>query len=62
MAKHYATPGMTVDLGAGDSGYKQTIGAVQGPVLRDWQLVRPGLPAMVGRMLKRCWGASGNPG
>ncbi len=52
----------TVDWGAGDSGYKQTIGAAQGPVLRDWLLVRPGLPAMVGRMLKGWWGASGNPG
>ncbi|WP_188444846.1 GNAT family N-acetyltransferase [Sphingomonas psychrolutea] len=52
----------TVDWGAGDSGYKQTIGAVQGPVLRDWLLVRPGLSAMVGRMLKGWWGASGNPG
>ncbi|WP_353204269.1 GNAT family N-acetyltransferase [Sphingomonas sp.] len=51
-----------VDWGAGDSGYKQTIGAVQGPVLRDWLLVRPGLPAMVGRMLKGWWGASGNRG
>ncbi|BCA60619.1 GNAT family N-acetyltransferase [Sphingomonas sp. HMP6] len=52
----------TVDWGAGDSGYKQTIGAMQGPVLRDWLLVRPGLPALVGQMLKGWWGASGNPG
>lgn len=51
----------TVDWGAGDSGYKQTIGAVQGPVLRDWLLVRPGLSALVGRMLKGWWSASGNP-
>ena len=51
----------TVDWGAGDSGYKQTIGAVQGPALRDWLLVRPGLPALVGRMLKGRWGATGNP-
>ena len=49
----------TVDWGAGDSGYKQTIGAVQGPALRDWLLVRPGLPAMLGRILKGRWAASG---
>lgn len=51
----------TVDWGAGDSGYKQTIGAVQGPALRDWLLVRPGLPALLGRLLKGRWIASGNP-
>ena len=49
----------SVDWGAGDSGYKQTIGAVQGRALRDWLLVRPGLPAMLGRMLKGRWRASG---
>ena len=49
----------TVDWGAGDSGYKQTIGSVQGPALRDWLLVRPGVPAMLGRMLKGYWTASG---
>ena len=52
----------TVDWGAGDSGYKQTIGAVQGPALRDWLLVRPGLPAMLGRMFARRWAASGQGG
>jgi len=51
----------TIDWGAGDSGYKRTIGAVQGPALRDWLLVRPGLPALLGRMLKGRWAASGNP-
>lgn len=51
----------TVDWGAGDSGYKQTIGAEQGPAIRDWLLVRPGLPAILARMLKRRWAASGNP-
>ena len=49
----------TVDWGAGDSGYKQTIGAVQGAALRDWLLMRPGLPAMLGRMFARRWAASG---
>uniref|UniRef100_UPI0035CC5583 GNAT family N-acetyltransferase n=1 Tax=uncultured Sphingomonas sp. TaxID=158754 RepID=UPI0035CC5583 len=48
-----------VDWGAGDSGYKQTLGAVQGPALRDWLLVRPGVPALVGRALKGRWSASG---
>lgn len=49
----------TVDWGAGDSGYKQTLGAVQGPALRDWLLVRPGIPALLARTLKGCWAASG---
>ncbi len=49
----------TVDWGAGDSGYKQTIGAVQGPAIRDWLLVRPGLSALLARMLKARWTASG---
>jgi CelD/BcsL family acetyltransferase involved in cellulose biosynthesis len=50
----------TVDWGAGDSGYKQTLGAVQGPALRDWLLVRPGVPALLGHALKARWAASGN--
>ena len=52
----------SVDWGAGDSGYKTTLGAEQGPALRDWLLVRPGVPAFVGAMLKGRWAASGNPG
>ena len=40
-----------VDRGAGD-GDKQTLGAVQGPALRDWLLVRPGLPALLGRVTR----------
>jgi CelD/BcsL family acetyltransferase involved in cellulose biosynthesis len=48
-----------VDWGAGDSGYKQVIGAEQGAAIRDWLLVRPGLPALLGRMLKRLWERSG---
>lgn len=51
-----------VDWGAGDSGYKQTIGAVPGPALRDWLLVRPGLPATLARMLRWRWAASGQGG
>ncbi|QNQ07802.1 GNAT family N-acetyltransferase [Sphingomonas alpina] len=50
----------TVDWGAGDSGYKRVIGAEQGPAIRDWLLVRPGLPAMLGRALKSVWERSGN--
>jgi CelD/BcsL family acetyltransferase involved in cellulose biosynthesis len=34
----------TVDWGAGDSGYKRTIGAAAGPMIRDWLFVRPGVP------------------
>ena len=40
-----------VDWGAGDSGYKQVIGAEPGPALRDWLLLRPGMPAAAGRAL-----------
>ncbi len=47
----------TVDWGAGDSGYKRVIGAAKGPAIRDWLLVRPGLPAMAGRALARRVGA-----
>lgn len=51
---------VTVDWGAGDSGYKRVIGAQAGPAIRDWLFVRPGLPALVGRLLKRLWRRSGN--
>ncbi len=53
---------LAVDWGAGDSGYKRTIGAEQGPAIRDWLLLRPGLPAVAGRMLGRLWRRSGNVG
>lgn len=49
-----------VDWGAGDSGYKRTIGAEPGPAIRDWLLLRPGLPAFAGKMLARMWRRSGN--
>ena len=45
----------TVDWGAGDSGYKQALGAGPGPVLRDWLLFRPGLTALAGRALAGTW-------
>lgn len=48
-----------VDWGAGDSGYKQTIGAVAGPAIRDWLLVRPGAGAVIARALAGRWRASG---
>lgn len=48
-----------VDWGAGDSGYKQTIGAVEGPAIRDWLLVRPGVSALAARALAGQWRASG---
>nr|WP_276046539.1 MULTISPECIES: GNAT family N-acetyltransferase [unclassified Sphingomonas] len=49
-----------VDWGAGDSGYKQVIGADRGPAIRDWLLLRPGWPAWVGRLLRGRWRASGH--
>jgi CelD/BcsL family acetyltransferase involved in cellulose biosynthesis len=52
--------GMTqVDWGAGDSGYKSTIGAEPGPAIRDWLLLRPGAPSMFGRVLQGMWRRSG---
>jgi len=36
------------------------IGAEQGPAIRDWLLLRPGLPAVVGRLLASAWRRSGN--
>lgn len=44
-----------VDWGMGDSGYKRTIGADEGPMIRDWLFLRPGLTATVGRLLARFW-------
>lgn len=49
----------TVDWGAGDSGYKQVIGAVKGPAIRDWLLVRPGAAALAARALGGWWRRSG---
>lgn len=50
----------TVDWGAGDGGYKGTIGAARGPAIRDWLLVRPGAPAFAARMLRSIWARSGH--
>lgn len=49
-----------VDWGAGDSGYKQVIGAEPGPAMRDWLLLRPGFAAVVGRALGGLWRRSGH--
>lgn len=48
-----------VDWGAGDSGYKGVIGADRGPAIRDWLLLRPGTPAMMGHGLRHLWRRSG---
>ena len=44
-----------VDWGAGDSGYKQVIGAEEGPAIRDWLLLRPGWPALGGKLAAGAW-------
>lgn len=48
----------TVDWGMGDSGYKKTIGAEDGPMIRDWLFLKPGPTALAGRMLARLWAKS----
>ncbi len=48
-----------VDWGAGDSGYKQVIGATRGPAIRDWLIVRPGASALAARALAGVWRRSG---
>lgn len=48
-----------VDWGAGDSGYKQTIGATPGPAIRDWLLFAPGIGAAAGRLVAPLWRRSG---
>ncbi len=49
-----------VDWGAGDSGYKQVIGAQVDAPIRDWILLRPGFPALAGRLLGWIWRRSGH--
>jgi len=51
-----------VDWGAGDSGYKRTLGAVAGPALRDWLLLSPRLPRPVAALVARRWRGSGGTG
>jgi CelD/BcsL family acetyltransferase involved in cellulose biosynthesis len=51
-----------VDWGAGDSGYKRTIGAEPGPMIRDWLFVRPGLPGLIAGLFERRWRGSGQGG
>lgn len=48
-----------VDWGAGDAGYKRTIGAEQGPVIRDWLFIRPGVTEKIARLAGHFWRASG---
>lgn len=44
-----------VDWGAGDSGYKRTIGAAAGPAIRDWLLIRPGPIAALAPLVRLAW-------
>lgn len=51
-----------VDWGAGDSGYKRTIGAEEGPMIRDWLFVRPGVTSLIARLFETRWQRSGQGG
>jgi len=44
----------TVDWGIGRA-HQRAIDAAKGPAIRDWLLVRPGLPALLGRVLRGLW-------
>lgn len=44
----------TIDWGIGE-GHRRAIDAETGPALREWLLVRPGLPALLGRVLRGLW-------
>lgn len=50
-----------VDWGAGDAGYKETMGASEGPGIRDYLLVAPGMSALAARALAGWWRRSGQP-
>lgn len=54
-----ARGGRQVDWGAGDSGYKRVIGAREDAAIRDWLMLKPGLPATIGRLLGHLWRRSG---
>ncbi|KQS49436.1 MULTISPECIES: GNAT family N-acetyltransferase [unclassified Sphingomonas] len=49
-----------IDWGAGDSGYKRVIGARVDAPIRDWLLLRPGLPSLAGRAFGWLWRRSGH--
>jgi CelD/BcsL family acetyltransferase involved in cellulose biosynthesis len=48
-----------VDWGAGDGGYKQTIGAEEGPEIVDCLIVRPGLAAPLAPLIGVLWRVTG---
>ena len=50
-----------VDWGAGDIGYKEQMGATEGPGIRDYLLVRPGVSAAAARAAAGWWRRSGQP-
>lgn len=48
-----------VDWGAGDGGYKQTIGAAEGPQIVDCLIVRGGFARLFGPLIALFWRATG---
>ncbi|TCP71161.1 GNAT family N-acetyltransferase [Sphingomonas sp. PP-CE-1G-424] len=59
MAAALARGTRRIDWGSGDSGYKKVIGAKVDAPIRDWILLRPGVPALAGRLLGSLWRRSG---
>lgn len=61
LASAAAAGVQVVDWGAGDMGYKEQMGATEGPGIRDYLLVRPGLSASLAPALAGWWRRSGQP-
>lgn len=51
-----------VDWGAGDGGYKQTIGATQGPEILDCLIIRTGWLSLFDPLVAALWKATGHKG
>lgn len=59
IARAMAAGVRMIDWGAGDAGYKETMGAAYGPGIRDYLLVRPGVTAAAARAMAGWWRRSG---